>query len=365
MAIEKKTFLHLYLLMLCLSFNRGGVAQEEQPPGVVIERTPINLTSPEKYQVSLTLRPVRSVPVVAPTDGIIQDVFVKPGQSVAAQSELIRLDSQEFSLALKKAQASHELAKLVLSQASSPAEKQIAQAKQQITQAELNLAQFRIDQTIIRAPISGVVNKIQVTPGQYVRAGDLLLETYDPNQLYIEVPAERSEIEVGATVPLTVEAETAQAVVDAVLPPLVEFDPLRELFVSVATARLLIDASKGDFTSGQAVSSKMIPRHPIAEIRILAVQTAGETAESERSVQVIREGFVRTVPVQVLGQVGQTHVFVSGRFTEGDELVISASEPLEDGAWIRPLLQETRPAGSAPNTVSPQPRSKFPTPSGF
>lgn len=361
--------LHSFTLLTVFStcmVNSHLSAQDEsdQPTGVVIERAALTLTSPEKYSIALKLQPVRSLPVVAPTDGIVSEVFVKAGDSVRSQSEIIRLDSQEFSLALKTAQAGVELAKIELVQQSKIVDgKAIAEAKLKVAQSELDLAQFRVDETVLRSAIDGTVTETHVTKGQYVRAGDLLAIVIDPQKLFVEVPVERDQAEKGKSFPLTIEANTTEATIDAVLPPRSEFDPLRELFVSVATARLLIDSKGGQFTTGQSVASKMIPRFPLAEIQTLAIRTATDDPDAERSVQVIRDGFVRSLPIQVLGQVGQTHVFVSARFTEGDELIVSSSESLKDGSWVRPMLLKN-PEGR-PATQRNLPRPNLPPNSGF
>ncbi|QDT33204.1 efflux RND transporter periplasmic adaptor subunit [Thalassoglobus polymorphus] len=332
-----------------------GQNAEDAPQGVSIERAALSLIAPEKFRVPLEVSPVRTLPVVSPMDGVVRDVFVKVGDSIQEQMEIIRLDSQVFAMELKRAQAVHEVAKIALAQATEPKAKQLLEAKLNVAKRELELAAFRSGQTILRTGLSGTVTELFVTPGQFVRAGDLLAKVVDPTQLYVQIPAERGSIEVGKTVPLTIEDQTADATVEAILPPLPEFNPLRELFVSVATARLVIDSKDGRFTPGQSVVSKMVPKFPVAEIQILALKTDTETPDSERMVQVIRDGFVRTIPVQVLGQVGQTHIFVSGRFSPNDELIISSSQSLEDGSWVRPMLLETNAPENPTRTPSPAP----------
>jgi hypothetical protein len=64
-------------------------------------------------------------------------------------------------------------------------------------------------------------------------------------------------------------------------------------------------------------------------------------------VQVIRDGFVRDVKVELLGQMGEDYVFVSGRFGLTDELVLKSSEPLLDGSRVMAQGQ-SQGAGSSP-----------------
>lgn len=361
------TFTNSLPLRICSCIALGLLATSLQaqpdatePSGVVIERAALTLKSPEAFKVSLKLTPVRTLPVVAPMDGVVQSVFVKISDNVKSQAELLRLDSEELSLRLKRAQAVHEVAKLELGQATDAQQKKLLEAKLEVTKRELDLAQFHADQTILRSAIDGQVTEVHVTKGQFVRAGDLLAKVIDPNHLQVDVPVERDLVDVTKPFPVTIEGTTTQAQVEALLPPFPEFDPLRELFVSVATARLTLESSDGKFVPGQSVFSEMIPRHPVAEIQSIAIKTADNDPEAERMVQVIRDGFVRSLPIQLLGQVGETHVFVSARFSPADELIISSSEELADGSWIRPMLleepeqpanrnrQQTAPRGARP-----------------
>ena len=310
---------------------------EEESAGIQIERIAISLRAPQEFHIPLKLRPAKSLHLVAQMDGAVNKIYFKAGDQVAAQTELIRFDSQERSIQLQIAQAEHALAQAEAKLAKGP-EKAVADAKVKVARKKLDFAEFRDQQTIVLAPISGVLSEVNVVEGEYVRAGDLLAVVYEPQLLIAEVPVERGKVEPGATFSLQVEADVAEAKVDAILQPLESFDPLRELFVSVATAKLLVDSPDGKFQPGQGISSEMVPTHPVTEIPIESIQTDDENADSERMVQVIRDGFVRNLPIQMLGQVGQTHVFVSGRFTAADELIVSSSEDLLDGSWVRPMM---------------------------
>jgi len=57
---------------------------------------------------------------------------------------------------------------------------------------------------------------------------------------------------------------------------------------------------------------------------------------------VIRDGLVRDIPVQLLGQVGEDHVWISGRFSPEDQLILQTSEPLPDGTIVTPRTYSDR-----------------------
>ena len=105
------------------------------------------------------------------------------------------------------------------------------------------------------------------------------------------------------------------------------------------------------------VYSPLIPRNPVAEVPTVAVTNSDQGG---RKVQVIREGFVRDVSVQVLGQVGSDFVFVSGRFGTTDELIQKTSETLLDGARVT-SRDAAKPAagGAAPTAPKPAGGASF------
>ena len=57
-------------------------------------------------------------------------------------------------------------------------------------------------------------------------------------------------------------------------------------------------------------------------------------AAGGRKVQVIRQGVVRDVKVEPLSQQGTERIFVAGTFTQGDEIILSKSQPLKDGDQV-------------------------------
>jgi hypothetical protein len=91
-------------------------------------------------------------------------------------------------------------------------------------------------------------------------------------------------------------------------------------------------------------------------------------AEGNRKVQVLRENVVRNLPVNILAKVGNDSVFVSGRFNDGDEVIVSTTRELADGTPLRALAAgagatsgaggnnrtAARPAGAGKATTGPK-----------
>jgi membrane fusion protein (multidrug efflux system) len=325
----------------------AGVERQQ----AVIERMPLVTRPSHSYQVPLHLEPATSLDLVAQVDGVVTNISVKPGEKISAQSEAVRLESTERQLELDRAKAVYHAAQLEQAAASAQAA-ELASVKVDVAKFELQLAQHRLDQTMIRAPFTGTITRVHVIPGQFVRVGQSLATLADVTKLVVELPVDRKGVQAGNAMSVKVEDATANGTLEAVLPLAERFEPLRDLFLSVASGRVVIDNSAGQYSVGQTVYSDMIPRQPVVEVPTV---TVGNTPEGLRKVQVIREGFVRDVPVELLGQVGETHIFVSGRFGPTDELVVKSSEELLDGTRVVQATEAAttgRPAatGGGPTT---------------
>lgn len=343
-----------------------GVVRESAPAAeavqVVIEREPLVLTPPETYKVPLHLDPIKSVDVAAQVDGIVGAVLGKMGEPISAQAEVVRLDSRDRQLELERAKAALEAARAAMTGAGQTEKEALVK----VAQVDVELAQYRLDLAVVRAPFDGVVQRVHVVDGQFVRAGEPLATIVDVTQLQVEVPVDRNQVTAGAALPIQVERQSASATVQGVLPLTAPFEPLRELFESVATGIAVLDNKSGGFQAGQTVYASMIPRLPVAEVPNGAI---GNTVEGTRRVQVIRDGFVRNVGVELLGAIGEERTVVTGRFSSGDELVLKSSEELLDGTQVVPRTHlEAPPAtgggGTTGGGTTPRPGGP-PKPGGF
>lgn len=320
-------------------------AESTAKNAVVIERAPVVFRDPARYQVNLHLEPVRQLTLAAAIDGVVSSLQSKVGEEITPQAEAIRLDARVAQL---KAQRAHAALKAAKAELASTKEKAVAEARVEIAEADVEIAELEKSFTVIRSPLKGLVSAILVAEGQFIRAGQPLAVVTDPESLTVSIPIDGKAQKAGDSIEIKIEDANVSATIESVLPLLPAFDPLRDLFVSPATGRVVLDNKNGKLRAGQSVHSPMIPRLPVAEVPNSAIVNA---EQGGRKVQVIREGFVRDIPVQLLGPVGADHVFVSGRFGTSDELVSRASEPLIDGARV--TSRDTRATGKPANATQP------------
>ena len=299
------------------------------PERVIIERDAMKLIDPKVYQVPLRLVPSKFITVVSPATGVISNFAVKPGDRLSAQAELFSLENSVQELQVQQAQAEVEAKKARLAQAKRGADadaKAIAEAELKVAELGLQIAKARLEKTIIRAEDAAEVYRTYAVPGELVTLYQKIVDIGDPNTMTVEIPVNRADVEQGGTVNIKIEDQEAAAKVVAILPAAQEFEPLRDLFDSLASARLEIDNRDKKLKAGQAVYISSIPRETVTEV---ANATIVSTEEGQRKVQVIRKNVVRDIPVTVLAPVGAERSYIMGQFQADDELIHKSSIPLE------------------------------------
>jgi biotin carboxyl carrier protein len=347
----------------------GGTEPAESTPAatpqattgqIVIHRQPLHLRPPEKYQISMHLEPQQMVRIASPFDGTVKALVRKSGQKVDAAAEIVRMDVTPKQLLLDRAKALYRAAELENEPANKAATegagsgalssaRQLAEARLQAAKAELDLAAYWVEQGILRAPFPGEVFAVSVSEGQVVRMGEPLVVIGDTSALTVELPVDRATTQVGQSLPIKVEDQTANAKVEALLPLTARFEPLRDLLPSAALASVVIKNSGGTLKAGQTVYSPLIPRDPIADVPNGCI---GNVGDGSHKVQVLRDNTVRDVAVATLAPVGADRSFVAGPFRDGDEVIESSSQELVDGTVVRssPMTLTKQAAGKANGT---------------
>jgi multidrug resistance efflux pump len=155
-----------------------------------------SLLLPVEYRVSAPARVEGAIQqaVVAPADGFLRTVHVKPGDHVVAGQVLIELAEQDLRLERRRLEgelAQHEQTFGAALARSDRTQFVIAQAKADEARAHLGLVEEQLVRGSIRAPFDGVVisGDLSQSLGAPVRKGDGLvtLAPSDQYRLIVEV----------------------------------------------------------------------------------------------------------------------------------------------------------------------------------
>lgn len=167
--------------------------RQQRPTATVVVQPARRATVPYILESNGIVTPLQSAAVVPQVDGIIQSVDFQEGQEVQQGQPLFHIDPRPYqnayaqSLAIlsrdsanwRNAQANAERTKQLLSSKVITQQEgdvslttaATAEATVRADQANLATAKFNLDNTIIRAPISGQTGGLLVKRGNLVRSG--------------------------------------------------------------------------------------------------------------------------------------------------------------------------------------------------
>ena len=202
----------------------------------VIELSPTDLftvkplTIAQGLAISGPLKAVNSAFVKARVAGELQGLTVREGDRVQAGQIIARVDSTEFVARVRQAQQQAESAKAQVDIAkrgfdnnrslvdqgfisktaleSSQASLSAAQATYQAAQAGADVATKSLNDTVLRAPISGLIAQRLSQPGERVAVDARIVEIVDLSRLELEASLSASDsmaVQLGQNAQLTVE----------------------------------------------------------------------------------------------------------------------------------------------------------------
>jgi RND family efflux transporter MFP subunit len=183
-------------------------------PSDLLTVTPRDLR--QTLAASGTLRAYNQATVKARVAGEVREVLVREGETVKAGQVLVRMDEADYRARLAQAEGALLAARGQLDIAAKARDNNralldrgfisknaydTASSQYDIAQANVNAAQGGLDvsrkalgDTVIRAPIAGVVASRSVQPGEKVSADNKLLDVIDLGRMEMEVAVPTSDI---------------------------------------------------------------------------------------------------------------------------------------------------------------------------
>ena len=163
-----------------------------------------------------SLRAFHQASVKAKVAGEVREVLVREGEAVKAGQILIRIDASDYQARVAQAQGALAAARgqldiavkardnnkallgkgFISQNAFDNAESQFAIARANVDSARgaLEVAQKALADTVIRAPISGLISSRSVQPGEKVSADNRLLDVVDLAQMELEAAVPAADI---------------------------------------------------------------------------------------------------------------------------------------------------------------------------
>ncbi len=323
---------------------------------------------PEQNSVG-TLRAAKGADLAFDVAGIVDAVKVKSGQEVKQGQSLIELNADDIVAQRRQLEANAALLKVNLDRARqqlaykgiSKAEFDSAEASYKAAEAGVSQQQALIDKRQLRAPFSGRVGIVTLTPGSYLKAGDvvLTLQQLDPVFVDLNVPQDKlAEIKVGQKIVLSLEAFPDRPFlgeITAISPKLDVATRNAQVEASVPNAEELL--KPGMFASvaiqvGEQKPYLTLPQsaitfNPYGETVFLVKHSGKKDAKGKDEMPSAQSVFVTT------GAKRGDQIAVLSGIKEGDEVVTSGQLKIKNGT---PLIidNSTRP----PNDAAPTPQEQ-------
>jgi membrane fusion protein (multidrug efflux system) len=164
----------------------------------------------------------RGVDINSSMAGLVQQIKFESGQSVSQGQILVQLDADVERSNLQSAQASLKLAKanlargqsLVTSDNISKATLEQRQSEYEVASAQVSALIAQIDKKVISAPFDGVLGIRKINVGQYLEAGQPIVNIQDLTLMLVNFSVsqkELSDLKVGQKIRMTTDAYPMKA----------------------------------------------------------------------------------------------------------------------------------------------------------
>jgi len=322
------------------SANAATTPRAERPIAVETERTAV-ATVVEDIRAVGTLRPHESVVIAPEIAGRLSRIRFNEGDRVKAGDVLVEIDSVILRAELDKARAEVALARANHDRALTLAQqgtgtlraRDEAVAAFQAAQANLALAEARLEKAAITAPLSGVMGLRSVSVGAYLTPGTPIVEIADVATLKVDfrVPELRvASLHAGQTIVIAADAlpgATFEGTIYAI-------DPTVDVNGRAVRLRARVPNPDGRLSPGLFVRLQIVvERRPDAVL----VPESAIVAEAGRTF-VYRIVGNRAERVEVtLGQRRPGVVEVRSGLARDDTVVTAGHQRLRGGAVVEVL----------------------------
>lgn len=277
-----------------------------------------NIELSQGVPISGSLKAANSAVIKARVAGELQGLTVREGDAVRSGQIVARVDSSEYAARVRQAQETADAAKAQIDIAqrsfdnnkalvdqgfisrtaldTSLASLQSAQANHKAALASLDVARKSVQDTVLTAPISGIVSQRLAQPGERVGIDARVVEIVDLSRLELEAPlaaADSVQLRIGQTARIKIEgrAEEIAATVTRINPSAQSSSRSVLVYLSVAS---LAGLRQGLFAQGTLDTT----RETVLAVPLSAVRTD----KPQPYVQLIENGRIVHKAVEMGGR---------------------------------------------------------------
>lgn len=336
----------IVMLFMAISDKKSAI-QAEQEAAVKQDRPPVNtvVMAVEPTTISNRLNLPGSIEawtqlnLTAKVSGTIDKVMVQEGDRVAQGDILAQIESADYQIALDRARAAYDLARADYERDKSvyakgvipPAELEARETNMQTARADLENARLMLERTTIKAPMDGIVRRLDAKVGLFLKAGDMVAELLQIDRVKAVIGIPESDV-------------TAVRQLDTVEVTIKALDGLRVTgkrhFISASPdtlARLYrleleIDNPDHLILPGMFVRADIIKQKSEETLTIPFYSIISRN--NEQYVFVEKDGIVEKRSVET-GIMEKWMVEITSGLDPGDHVVIEGHRDVEDGRAVK------------------------------
>ncbi len=312
--------------------------------------------------VSGSLKAVNSAVIKARVAGELQGLTVREGDFVKAGQMIARIEASEYQSRVRQSREQAESAKAQVDVVqrqydnnkalvdqgfisktaldTSLANLNAAQSSYKAAQAATDVARKSVEDTILKAPISGQVSQRLAQPGERVAIDTRIIEIVDLTRLELEATlsaADSTQVQVGQSAELQIEGSPK-----TVAAKVARINPSAQAGSRSVLAYLSIDNTGSDSSSGQALPLRqgLFAQGTLgtAKASMLALPLSSvRTDKPAPYVQALENGRVVHKPVELgaRGTAGSEDVVAVKGLTENAVVIRSSIGMLREGTQVR------------------------------
>jgi HlyD family secretion protein len=220
----------------------------------------------------------------------------------------------------------------------SATDRTVSAAKLQAAEASADLARHRLEETVVKAPISGTVYQIDLKPGAYLQPGDVVATLGKLDQVRVRVYVDEPElgrVSRGVPVVITWEGRPDLSWTGRVDQMPTQIVPLGTR--QVGEVLCLIDNPKRELLPGVNVNAEILSK-VVKDAISIPKQALRYESRGKGVYKLKADNQVEWQPVSV-GVSDINSVEILSGLTVGDRVVMPSDVEVKEGQHVLPILQ--------------------------
>lgn len=327
----------LVLVTACEDDQRSDARGSWGGPAKVVTQIVGRQSIVDEIEALGTARANESIEIRPRIASLVERVAFEEGQLVQAGDLLLELENSEIKAGLALAEAELSESRSLYNRSKSLADSQAISASNleqllaqlQVSQAQVEAARARLDNTVIRAPFAGKIGLRRVSPGSFVNTDTVITTLDDVSRIKLEFSVPETFLKA-AREGLTVEAHSLVYPDRVFEGTVTSIDTRLDPVTRAIKVRAMIPNADGALKPGMFMTVDL--QRDSGKVLVAPEQSIVPEGNSQY-VFVVADGVAEKRIVK-LGRRIPGYVVIESGLVEGDTVVVQGTHKVRDGAAV-------------------------------